>query len=453
LTPLALLPGPLRWRVDVQHTQHQQSSTSATSAQPAVSCVAFSPSGANVASACADGLLAIWSPPGLVGNAGRHASVVCGAAVACLAWDARADKLMLVGCSGGGGVRAWHADTRRIMADVASEPGWPHVVALAACPSEPAFAVAANSALLPAQLPAAGSSSASTAVALTGRLAVYNGRSFKRSAVLALPDDVGLASLAYSSSGSQLVVGTAAGSVLLFEPGSRSSPLRVWQVAAAVPPGPAAGGVLPVHVAWRAVPSAGAGAASGVVAVPGGVSSACGSFLSMCCGVLCEWGLAGVSSRTPLLAIDVIAAAAAAVEQQASPAGGSLDDAELMLGTDAQQQQQQQQQQHTNTRADSPGVDRQLWVCRYAASPDGSRVAVVAGQASVGVLLLYDLPGRTSSSSSSGGMLAQPQVLLQGDVLAGGGCVSWHPVQPVLVVGCASSSCSLTISLSADTTA
>jgi hypothetical protein len=56
-------------------------------------------------------------------------------------------------------------------------------------------------------------------------------------------------------------------------------------------------------------------------------------------------------------------------------------------------------------------------------------------------------------SSGSRDVLAQPQVLLQGNVLTGGGCVSWHPVQPVLVVGCASSSCSLTISLSTNTSA
>jgi hypothetical protein len=163
----------------------------------------------------------------------------------------------------------------------------------------------------------------------------------------------------------------------------------------------------------------------------------------MCCGVLCEWGLAGVSSRTPLSAIDVIAAAAAALEQQATAAVGS---AEQQHGVDAPEQHQQAQAEVTSSLAE----DRQLWVCRYAASPDGSRVAVVAGRASAGVLLLYDLPGRTSGSRD---VLAQPQVLLQGDVLADGGCVSWHPVQPVLVVGCASSSCSLTISISMDSSA
>jgi WD40 repeat protein len=89
------------------------------------SCVSFSPTGANVARATADGVVEIYTPVGLKGNASRHATVACGAPVTCVAWDLRADKLMLIGCSGGAGVRAWHADTRRIMADVPAEPGFP----------------------------------------------------------------------------------------------------------------------------------------------------------------------------------------------------------------------------------------------------------------------------------------------------------------------------------------
>jgi WD40 repeat protein len=356
---------------------------------------------------------------------------------------------MLIGCTGGGGVRAWHADTRRIMADVPAEPGFPHVAALAACPSEPAFAVAANSALLPAQL---GNSSAATTAAaaagVSGRLAMYNGRSFKRSAVLGLPDEVGLASLAYSSSGNQLVVGSTAGSALLYEPSSRSSPLRVWQVATALPAAAAAGGLLPVHVAWRAS-SASSALAGGAAAAPSSSSSSGGSFLTLCCGVLCEWGLAGMSSRTPLLAVDVIAAAAAALEQQpVNPVVGGSEDMQGIHATETQQQTPALPVGNTT----SVSRDMSSWVCRYVVSPDGSRVVVVACQASAGVLLLYDLPATCSSSSSSSGIdaLVQPQVLLQGDVLAGGCCVSWHPREPVLVVGCGSSNCSLTINLSRD---
>lgn len=455
--PAVLLPGPLRWRVDVQPVQHQQAAAAA--AQPGVSCVAFSPSGANVASACADGLVAIWSPPGLIGNAGRHAAVACGVPVACLAWDGRADKLMLIGCSGGGGVRAWHADTRRIMADVPAEPGFPHVAALAACPSEPAFAVAANTAQLDVFCSNSSSDSSSSAAAaaarVSGRLAVYNGRSFKRSAVLALPDEVGLASLAYSSSGSQLVVGTAAGSALLYEPSSRSSPLRVWQVAAALPAAAGADAPLLVQVAWRAASSAGSGLASSAAGPMSGSSSVgAGSFLTLCCGVLCEWRLTSVSSKIPLLAIDVIAAAAAALEQEpAAPADGASQDTPSTGTAAGTLQQVQPTAGCSHSTANSSG--RLSWVCRYAVSPDGSRVAVVAGQASAGVLLLYDLPatGNSSSSSSRSGSdaLAQPQVLLQGGDLAAGCCVSWHPREPVLVVGCGSSSRSLTISLTAAT--
>lgn len=131
---------------------------------------------------------------------------------------------MLVGCSSGGGVRAWHADTKRVVCDVGFEAGYPHVVGVAACPAEMSFIVAANSKpLLDPHVPAVmeerqtcvGSSSSTQ---VHGRLVLYNSRSFKRSAILAVPGDVGLVSVAYSSSGGQLAVGTAAGTTLLYEP-------------------------------------------------------------------------------------------------------------------------------------------------------------------------------------------------------------------------------------------
>jgi hypothetical protein len=162
----------------------------------------------------------------------------------------------------------------------------------------------------------------------------------------------------------------------------------------------------------------------------------------MCCGVLCEWGLSGVSSRTPLLAVDVLAAAYAAL---ASPADSSTHNTHAaMAATDTQQQL------NASSSLACADTDASCWVFSYAVSQDGSRVAVVAGQAHAGVLLLYDLPARGGSSDIAGSTrLAGPQLLLQGEVLAGGGCVSWHPKEAVLVVGCGSSSCSLTISLSA----
>lgn len=468
VTPGLLLPGPLHCNVAVQHTQHQQQAAAAGS-RGGVSCVAFSPTGANVASACSQGVVAIWSPPGVLGNANRHASVACGCPVSCVAWDARADKLMLIGCSGAGGVRAWHADTRRVMQDVAPEPGFPAVVAVAACPSEPTFVVAANNRPLPpATEPGDRAVTSSTAqpasgmgsLPLVGRLSCFNGRSFKRSAVLALPYEVGLASLAYSSNGSQLLVGTTAGSVLLYEPSSRSSPLRVWQVAAATLPGSnSSETLLPVQVVWQPGVTSGGSGTSTTSSVQGTAAAAAGSgsFFSMCAGMLCEWAVAGFSSRTPLAAVDVVAAAASSLASQ-QPANRSSASSSRSKADSAESSQQGPGALHDEkapTHGSSHvGTDRQEWVCQCAVSPDGCQVVVIAGRLDAGVLLLYgagskDGSAENSSSSSGNAQWAvQPQVLLQGDVLAGGGCVAWHPALPVLVVGCAGSNASLAVTLS-----
>ncbi|WIA14831.1 hypothetical protein OEZ85_001550 [Tetradesmus obliquus] len=170
----------LRLALQQQPVQHQQAAAAA--AQPGVSCVAFSPSGANVASACADGLVAIWSPPGLIGNAGRHAAVACGVPVACLAWDGRADKLMLIGCSCGGGRVAkrvwgslteclWHSAQQQQLQQQHQEQGAPAAAAGAGgMPLEPPARLGEGAALQAAGTPpdAAGAAGGAAAAASAG---------------------------------------------------------------------------------------------------------------------------------------------------------------------------------------------------------------------------------------------------------------------------------------------
>lgn len=314
---------------------------------------------------------------------------------------------MLVGCAGGGGVRAWHSDTRRILDSVPAEPGFPVVAAVAACPSEPTFVVAANN------------SSGGSGSQVQGRLVAYNARSFKRSSVLSVPADAGLVSLAYSASGSQLLVGTVAGSALLYEPNSRSSPLRVWDVAGAVvrgkqPGAPAAtaSADTAVQVLWRplgALSSSGGG---------GGGAGAGGSMLTLCAGVLCEWLLAPAGSRSPVAAFDVLAAACDALSGLGSSGSPLVEEQQGRSGT----------------------VGR--WHCAAAVAPDGGSVAVLCSGAAAGVLLLLGATaagGGSRPGAASWG--ARAHVLLCGEMLAGcagghgGGAISWHSGGRVLVLG------------------
>lgn len=59
-----------------------------------VVAAAFSPGGQNAATADRAGVVRIWAPACLGGDDARAAVLLTGAPVTCLAWDARADKVM-----------------------------------------------------------------------------------------------------------------------------------------------------------------------------------------------------------------------------------------------------------------------------------------------------------------------------------------------------------------------
>jgi hypothetical protein len=98
---------------------------------------------------------------------------------------------MLVG-SAGGGVVAWHADTRRPAAQLPPEPAAPATTALAASQRDPVFLAAAAQARPGAGPPAAAQGGGWG----TGRLSCWNLRSFKRVAGYAVPGEAAVVSLA-----------------------------------------------------------------------------------------------------------------------------------------------------------------------------------------------------------------------------------------------------------------
>ncbi|GIL68049.1 hypothetical protein Vafri_21356 [Volvox africanus] len=266
----------------------------------AVLAAQFSPgSGHNVATGAADGSVAIWSPTTAMGHSAsssspREARLACGAAVTCVAWDARADKVMLVGTAGRG-ILAWHADTRRVASEIPPDPSGPWVSELACSSKDPVFIVAAATrpplgipratafpvttgtvgatmpsaslhsvqrvlSPLPPHHPAhhspsqsrgvqAGSSisdrsrSSSGGSSSSGRLSLWNMRAFKRVSSYTIPQNSPVLSLAFNAQGSWFAAGTCCGDVHLYDSNSsftRPQPLSSFRANCATPAGTAA---------------------------------------------------------------------------------------------------------------------------------------------------------------------------------------------------------------------
>eukprot|EP00798_Chlamydomonas_sp_ICE-L_P015206 gene15206-21281_t len=198
---------------------HTEPSGSRHSAR--VTVCQFSPSGQNLATGSADGAVAIWSVPGMEpSNSSRDATLQ--------------------------GITAWHADTRRITAEVPCDQLYPHVLSLACSPLEPLFLCSTTRELssgpsirsprlqvgsggLPSPAPAterdngnmklsrprlvAGSSSRGGSAVrgsgkgkgdglsrpVLGRLSLWNLRSFKKVQAYAVPDDAAVTSIINNS--------------------------------------------------------------------------------------------------------------------------------------------------------------------------------------------------------------------------------------------------------------
>lgn len=207
---------------------------------------------------------------------------------------------------------------------------------------------------------------------------------------------------------------------------SRSSPLRVLQVAAACGVSSSrTSSMQPVQVCWRqspaAAPLAARSSSSSNIGTHSGVAGGTGSLLTLCNGVLCEWAVNSDNSRTPVAAVDIVAAAAAAL-----PARHSM-------------QQQGDEAIAVNAPVlDKSDLPRLSWSWCLAVSGDGNRCAVLCATESAGAVLLYEFGGGSLTGQA-------PQVLLAGRLLAGGGDLSWHPSNSLLIVGVARNSSRLMV--------
>jgi len=331
------------------------------------------------------------------------------------------------------------------------------VTALACSPTEPLFIAATaspssgthhrgSSAASPLSLPSqqlglasaadgGGDSGATALSARRGACGAWNLRAFKRSGSYTLPGDPAIASLAFSRSGSVLAAGTETGRVALFDPGAKPQPSRVW-TAGALPSGTGSATTSSgVAVAFR---SGGAGE---------------GSVLTLRGGCIQEWSLANL--RAPVAAIDLAAAAMTAVAQWGAVGargvrrgGGGGAAADLAAAGDAALGSVDSDPPHVlddddggddgaaAVAADGSAGSPWSFLFNLAASPSGSKVAVVCGgssaaaggaaSAAAGCVLLYDV---------AGGVWKPPQVVLVSELLMGRCVVDWHPHADVLVCG------------------
>ncbi|MEW5299259.1 MAG: hypothetical protein WDW36_002292 [Sanguina aurantia] len=112
----------------------------------------------------------------------RDGRLQCGSRITALAWDLRADKVMLVGTESSG-IRVWHVDTQRIITDVpadsASPYQHPHASQAAPLPLPPPH---------PSSVHSPGRGCNSLPSLGRGRLSSWNMRAFKKVASYSLPE-------------------------------------------------------------------------------------------------------------------------------------------------------------------------------------------------------------------------------------------------------------------------
>ncbi len=133
-----------------------------------------------------------------------------------MAWDHRADKVMLVGTKGRG-VKAWHLDTKSMISHVQLDQAHPTVLDIACSPTDPSFVCAAASTDM-------GSSR-------SGSLTVWNMRAFKKLRSFDVPEDTAVGSISFSPDGHTMAAGSSDGCLRIYDVHSnRGAPVAAWSL-------------------------------------------------------------------------------------------------------------------------------------------------------------------------------------------------------------------------------
>ncbi|XP_078174057.1 uncharacterized protein LOC144567759 [Carex rostrata] len=167
----------------------------------------FSASGANIASASLDGTVRIWTYDSSSPSS-RNATIYCGTEIMSLDWECRSDRLLLIGTADGG-IKAWNADAKRVVADLSTSKEYPSVLDMKCSPVEPIFVSAAAS-----------KRRGSTILDRAGfaSLTVWNMKLLKPVTVLPLGEDPpAITSLCFNHNGKILAAGATDGMIHIFD--------------------------------------------------------------------------------------------------------------------------------------------------------------------------------------------------------------------------------------------
>ncbi|KAJ1694018.1 hypothetical protein LUZ63_010716 [Rhynchospora breviuscula] len=167
----------------------------------------FSASGDNIASSSLDGTVRIWTYDSSSPSS-RNATIYCGAEIMSLDWECRSDRLLLIGTADGG-IKAWNADAKRVVADLSTSKEYPSVLDMKCSPVEPIFVSAAAS-----------KRRGSTILDRAGfaSLTVWNMKLLKPVTVLPLGEDPpAITSLCFNHNGKILAAAATDGMIHMFD--------------------------------------------------------------------------------------------------------------------------------------------------------------------------------------------------------------------------------------------
>ncbi|KAJ4803290.1 WD repeat-containing protein 91 [Rhynchospora pubera] len=167
----------------------------------------FSASGDNIASSSLDGTVRIWTYDSSSPSS-RNATIYCGAEIMSLDWECRSDRLLLIGTADGG-IKAWNADAKRVVADLSTSKEYPSVLDIKCSPVEPIFVSAAAS-----------KRRGSTILDRAGfaSLTVWNMKLLKPVTVLPLGEDPpAITSLCFNHNGKILAAAATDGMIHMFD--------------------------------------------------------------------------------------------------------------------------------------------------------------------------------------------------------------------------------------------
>eukprot|EP00897_Mesotaenium_endlicherianum_P001938 jgi/Mesen1/1772/ME000014S01179 len=174
----------------------------------------FSSTGTNVASASTDGTVRIWTAESST-PAVRNATIYCAAQILSLAWEAKTDRLLVLGTAERG-MKVWNVDSKRVVCDLSAPAAFPRVVDVACSPTDAAFVCSA------ASLREDGTEGAN------GMLNVWNMRSWKPTTTLPLGEDPPVVtSMCFNHNGKILATAATDGLIRLFDM-SAGLPITGW---------------------------------------------------------------------------------------------------------------------------------------------------------------------------------------------------------------------------------